>query len=193
MQPKRRTARSWSSMRGNAQGHFLEGYIKGACAFYKDQGRAYVEQIPEPFRVMETYRDGRFTGRFIANAQPDFMGVLPGGRAICFEAKYTGQEKMQQSVVTETQADTLERWWMTGAKAGVCINIGDVFAFVPWGIWRSMKAIYGRKYMKAEDAETFRVKFNGHVLFLDYEHPGTVENLEAQLWKQDEELAEDEG
>lgn len=79
MQPKRRTARSWSSMRGNAQGHFLEGYIKGACAFYKDQGRAYVEQIPEPFRVMETYRDGRFTGRFIANAQPDFMGVLPGG------------------------------------------------------------------------------------------------------------------
>lgn len=41
MQQKRRTARSWSSMRGNAQGHFLEGYIKGACAFYKDQGRAW--------------------------------------------------------------------------------------------------------------------------------------------------------
>ena len=121
MQQKRRTARSWSSMRGNAQGHFLEGYIKGACAFYKDQGRACVEQIPEPFRVTETHRDGRFTGRFTANAQPDFMGVLPGGRAICFEAKYTGQEKMQQSVVTETQADTLERWWMAGAKAGVCI------------------------------------------------------------------------
>lgn len=59
MQQKRRTARSWSSMRGNAQGHFLEGYIKGACAFYKDQGRACVEQIPEPFRVTETHRDGR--------------------------------------------------------------------------------------------------------------------------------------
>lgn len=185
MQQKKRTARSWVSMKANTQGHFLEGYIKGACDFYKDQRRAYVEQIPEPFRVTSTNRNGEFTGRFTANAQPDFMGVLPGGRAICFEAKYTGQEKLQQSVVTDTQADTLEHWWSIGAKAGVCINIGDVFAFIPWGIWRSMKAIYGRKYIKQEEAETFRVKFNGHVLFLDYVHPGTVANLEAQLWQQD--------
>ena len=52
--------------------------------------------------------------------------------------------------------------------AGVCVGIGDVFGFVPWGTWRKMKEIYGHKYMTAADLEAFRVKFNGHCLFLDY-------------------------
>ena len=53
--------------------------------------------------------------------------------------------------------------------AGVCVGIGDVFGFVPWGTWRKMKEIYGHKYMTAADLEAFRVKFNGHCLFLDNE------------------------
>lgn len=178
-QPRKpRTARSWQAMQNNAQGHFFEGYINGACAYYKDKGVAIVEKVPEPFKTTRTGRDGTFTGRFIANAQPDFVGTLRGGQAICFEAKYTSTEKILQSVVTKTQWESLERHWAAGAKAGVCVGIGDVFAFVPWGVWRNMKEIYGRKYMNAADLEQYRVKFNGHCLFLDYLYQGERKHLE---------------
>ena len=72
---KPRTKGSFSSMRNNEASKRLEGRIQAACGYYRDQGRAYVEKIPEPFRTMHTYRDGTFSGRFIANAQPDFMGI----------------------------------------------------------------------------------------------------------------------
>lgn len=100
---KPRTNKSWQAMKNNAQGHFFEGYISGACGYYKDTGRAIVEKIPEPFRTTGTGRDGTFTGRFTANAQPDFMGTLRGGQAICFEAKYTSTDRILQSVITKTQ------------------------------------------------------------------------------------------
>lgn len=74
----------------NAQGHSFEGYIKAACALYSQQGRAEIEKTPEPFRVTaKNRRDGTFSGRFTARAQPDFQGNLDGGRSIVFEAKYT--------------------------------------------------------------------------------------------------------
>lgn len=131
---KGRTERSWQAMQNNAQGHFLEGYIKGACDLYKARGVAVVEQIPEPFRTTKTGRDGTFTGRFLSAAQPDFMGTLRGGRSICFEAKYTRTDRILQSVLTEEQRDSLERHWAMGAVAGVCVGIGDVFGLVPWSV-----------------------------------------------------------
>lgn len=33
---KPRTNKSWQAMKNNAQGHFFEGYISGACGYYKD-------------------------------------------------------------------------------------------------------------------------------------------------------------
>ena len=171
MNPKPRTERSWQAMKNNAQGGFFEGYIKAACEFYKSRGMAVVEKMPEPFKVTSTSRDGTFTGRFIANAQPDFMGTLRGGRAICFEAKYTSTDQIKQSVITQTQWDSLEAHWAAGAKAGVCVGVGDVFGFVPWGVWRNLKGVFGHKHMTAADLERFRVKFNGRCLFLDYIHP----------------------
>lgn len=171
------TKRSLTSRRGNAQGHILEGCIKGGCTYYRTINKAYIEQIPEPFRVTKTERNGCFTGRFTANAQPDFMGVLSGGQAICFEAKQTSQNKMLQSVVTTTQAETLECWTAAGAKTGVCISIKEIFAFIPWEIWKNMKSIYGRKYITPTDAEKYQVKFNGSVLFLDYTYPEKIEEI----------------
>jgi recombination protein U len=167
---KPRTNRSWQNMTNNARGHFFEGYIKGACGFYKDRGKAIVDQTPEPFRTTSTNRDGSFTGRFIANAQPDFKGTLAGGRAICFEAKYTSTDKMKRSAVTPDQMEALEAHYIMGAVSGVCIGIKDVFAFIPWIAWRDMKEIFGRQYMTVEDIEPYRIKFNGHALFLDFIH-----------------------
>ena len=50
------------------------------------------------------------------------------------------------------------------------IRIGNDFFFVPWFIWRDMKQCFGRKYVTAADLESFRIRFNGAVLFLDYTH-----------------------
>ena len=166
-QQRKKALDSWKGKKNNAQGHFFEGFIKTACAVYKQKGIAYVEKMPEPFMVLEKKDRGIFKGRFIAHAQPDFMGTLSGGRSICFEAKYTSTDKLAQTVLTGEQWDSLEQHWKAGAKAGVCVGIKQVYAFVPWVVWRAMPEVYGRKYMTAEDLEPYRVRFNGACMFLD--------------------------
>lgn len=179
-QQRKKVLDSWKGKRNNAQGHFFEGFIKTACAVYKQKGIACVEKMPEPFMVLEKRDKGIFKGRFIAHAQPDFMGTLSGGRSICFEAKYTSTDKLGQNVLTGEQWDSLEQHWKAGAKAGVCAGIGNVYAFIPWPVWRSMQEIYGRKFMTAEDLEPYRVRFNGACMFLDPLHPDAAADKEAR-------------
>lgn len=164
--------RRWNSTVNNAQGHIFESNIEAACNFYKIHGRAKIEKIPEPFRVTRTGRDGTFSGRFIASAEPDFQGTLKNGRSIVFEAKYTRTEKMQRNVLTQDQMEALEAHYILQAVAAVCIGIQDNFYFIPWETWRDMKTIYGRQYVTPKDIEEYRVKFTGAVMFLDYLHKG---------------------
>lgn len=179
----------------NAQGHFFEDYIKAACAYYSDRGRADVDKTPEPFRVLSKSKDGIFKGRFTARAQPDFQGTLDGGRSIVFEAKYTTTDRMKRDVLTQEQQNALERHARRGAVAAVCAGIGNDFFFVPWSVWRDMKEHFGRKYVTAADLEQFRVRFNGSVLFLDYVHisAGAVVFLAASERSGSNEKAETAG
>ncbi len=158
----------------NAQGQAFEGYIKAACELYRQRERADIEKTPEPFRVTSKERNGIFTGRFTALAQPDFEGTLAGGRSIVFEAKYTTTDKLKRGILTDTQMNTLARRERFGAVTGVCAGINDKFYFVPWAVWRDMKERYGRQYVTAEDIEPYRVRFTGAVLFLDYIHERKV-------------------
>lgn len=168
MYNKRTAARQWQNKVNNAQGQCFESYIKAACEIYRNSERAVIDKTPEPFRVLEKHRDGKFTGRFTAHAQPDFQGTLRSGRSICFEAKYTTTDRMNRSVLTQTQMDVLDYHDRLGAVSAVCIGIQDSFFFVPWHVWRDMKSIFGRQYVKASDIEIYRVKFTGAVMFLDY-------------------------
>lgn len=161
-------AYQWRGKINNAQGQCFENYLKSACEIYKSSERAMIEKTPEPFRVLEKHRDGKFTGRFTAHAQPDFLGTLKGGRSICFEAKYTSTDRINRSVLTQTQMDSLEYHYRLGAVSGVCIGIQDEFFFIPWEIWRDMKAHYKRQYLKTNDIQKYRVKFTGAIMFLDY-------------------------
>lgn len=166
---ERKARQRWQNGVNNAQGHFFESYIKAACAAYSDSGRAEIHKTPEPFRVTEKSRaDGKFTGRFTAPAQPDFLGTLDGGRSIVFEAKSTTTDRMKRAALTDEQMKRLRNHHERGALAAVCVEIQDSFFFVPWLVWEDMKNLYGRQYVTAADIETFRVRFNGSVLFLDY-------------------------
>lgn len=91
-------SRSMKARKNNAKGHMFESYINAACSYYKRTGQAVIEKIPEPFRTTATERDGTFSGRFTSNAKPDYIGTLKNGRSICFEAKYTTTDKMQEFI-----------------------------------------------------------------------------------------------
>jgi len=168
MYTQQQLKRKYQSMKNNAQGKHFENYISGACITYAHQGRAKVEKVPEPFRVMKKYKDGTFTGRFTALAQPDFQGTLKGGQSIVFEAKYTTTDRIKRNVLSNMQLTALEHHHELGARAGICTGIGDNFFFIPWVVWRDMKELYGRQYLLVQDIEEYRVKFNGSVMFLDY-------------------------
>jgi len=151
----------------NAQGQHFEGEILAGCRMYQRHGIATIDKTPEPFRVTsKNHRTGEFTGRFSTHAQPDFQGTLYGGRSIMFEAKRTGKDRITRNVLTDTQMDVLEKHNQLGALCGVCVNIQDDFFFIPWNVWRDMKEMYGRQYLKAEDIEEYRVRFDGAVHFL---------------------------
>ena len=151
----------------NAQGQHFEREILAGCRMYQQHGIATIDKTPEPFRVSKKSKDGIFTGRFSTPAQPDFQGTLKGGRSVVFEAKRTGKDRITRNVLTDTQMDVLEGHNRLGALCGVCVNIQEGFFFIPWNVWRDMKEMYGRQYLKADDIEEYRVRFDGAVHFLE--------------------------
>lgn len=168
MTNQQQARQQWQNRVNNAQGHFFEGAIMAACRFYHDKERAEIDKTPEPFRVTTKSRDGTFTGRFTAHAQPDFQGTLAGGRSIVFEAKYTTTNAIKRAALTDAQMESLESHMRRGAVAAVCVGINDQFFFVPWTKWRDMKEHFGKVSLRAVDLAAFRVCFSGAVLFLDY-------------------------
>lgn len=177
MYTQQQLKRKYQNQKNNAQGKHFENYISGACITYAHQGRAKVEKVSEPFRVLKKYRDGTFEGRFTALAQPDFQGTIQGGQSIVFEAKYTTTDRIKRGVLSNMQMEALEHHYKLGAIAGICAGIRDNSFFIPWVIWRDMKKLYGRQYLKVEDIEEYRVRFNGSVMFLDHVHKKWVELL----------------
>lgn len=153
--------------RNNIQGQHFEGEILAGCRFYEHRGIALIEKTPEPFRVLKKERNGLFTGRFTAHAQPDFKGTLKNGQAIVFEAKATTKDKIERNVLTDTQISTLRKHHELGAVAGVCVSINYECFFVPFEVWDEMKDIYGRKYIKAADIQDYKSSYDGAVHFLD--------------------------
>ncbi len=160
--------KSWQSRINNAQGHLIEGEIERACLYYKAHGIADIEKTPEPFIVIKKEGQGVFKGRFTRKkAQPDFKGVLRGGRSIVFEIKSTQADRIGQNVLSETQNEILESYYKLGAVTFVCIAIGQSFFTVPWVKWRDMKQHYGRKYIKADEVEEYKISYYSGIMFLE--------------------------
>lgn len=170
------TDRSMRSRQNNAQGHCFENIIDAGCIYYRNRGVAEIEKTPEPFRVLrKDYNRGTFTGRFTTDlAQPDYKGTLQGGISICFEAKHTTTDKIQRRVLSNNQIEILERHRNLGALTGVCICIQDKFYFIPWSIWRDMKKMYGRQYLRQEDIKEYEIVFDMKLRFLEYKNGKTI-------------------
>lgn len=153
-----------------AQGHIFETAIEAACEAYRTAGRADIEKTPEPMRVLRNIGEGKFVAAFEKRAQPDFKGTLVGGRAVCFEAKYTDTdaERIEKAVVKPWQEAALERHQRLGAVCFVMVSFGmRTVAAIPWHHWQHMKDEYGRAYMTVVEAEAFEVPYTrGYFDFL---------------------------
>ena len=70
-----------------------------------------MEKTPEPMHPTKNLGGGKFISYYEKPAQPDYKGVIRGGRAVAFEAKYTTTGRMEQDRVTSEQAERLDKYF----------------------------------------------------------------------------------
>lgn len=151
--------RQITGRRSKAAGETFERWISSACEFYKKQGWAHIEKTPEPFHITGKERSGEVRGFYEKKGQSDYKGILCDGTGIMFEAKHTDSDRMRQEVVTDTQWESLDLYEKFGAHCYVMVSMGlRNFYRVPWDVWKRMKELYGRKYMKEEDLKPYQLQ-----------------------------------
>lgn len=152
-----------------AKGKAFEDRLSDTFEYYRETGFMSVEKTPEPMKPIKSLGNGRFIACFEKKAQPDYKGILKGGREILFEAKFTTSEKMEQSRVKKEQAEYMTEHQNLGARCYVVIGYtgGGVY-LIPWSVWDNMKEHFGRKYVKESDLEKFKVQtaWNGTLMLL---------------------------
>lgn len=154
--------RQWQGKVNKAQGAHFEKMIEASCEYYKQTGTAVIEKTPEPFHITKPLSDGKFIGNFAKAAQPDFKGVLKGGRMIAMEAKNSTNDRISQDRVTSEQTATLDQYQAAGALCYVLVSLRmQRFFLVPWADWKNMKQRYGRKYITLEELRQFERRFDG--------------------------------
>lgn len=156
------------------RGRAFENLIVKGCQHYELYGKAKISKVYEPYRCVKKMPNGRFIGQWVGRAEPDFKGVLRGGRSVAFEAKSTHKSRIQQNALTEQQADWLEAQREMGALAFVCVEICGRFFMIPWESWRDMRSCYGKKFLMPGDVTNYEVIYDGSVRFLEYTNGKTI-------------------
>lgn len=147
-----------NSLRGRsnrAEGLNFEELVSRSCEYYRECGIADIEKTPEPIRpIGKVDRYGRFTAVFEKQAQPDYKGVLKGGRCIVFDTKETTTGKISISALSETQKETLLNYNKLGAVSGVLMAYSFTrFYFLPIDIFLSAKQLNNHQYWTAYESE----------------------------------------
>ena len=142
-----------------AKGQRFEARIDATFDYYRETGFALIEKTPEPMHPLKNLGNGRFVACFVKKAQPDYKGIVKGGREYIFEAKYTSSTRMEQSRVQEIQDAYMTEHEALGARCFVLAGFdsGEVYC-IPWRVWKGMKKQFGRKYVTEADLEEYRVK-----------------------------------
>lgn len=160
--------RSRKGLESRRAGENFENLIAASLKWYEDKGVACVEKTPEPMKPLRApNRQGQFLACYVKAGQPDFKGTLDGGRSVVFEAKHTDDDRIKYGRLTDEQVEKLSMHHKLGAAAFVLVSFGlQDFFRIPWEVWRDMKTIYGRKYIKQQECEPYRVQYISGVLKL---------------------------
>lgn len=152
-------------------GDYFEELIARACSEYERLSVAKIEKTPEPFKIVKPMGNGKFQGYYVSQAQPDFKGVLAGGRCIVFDAKHTDGVKIELSRLSETQNETLRVYQTLGAYAGVLCSFGfRRFFWLPYTVFIDAKKENRHLYWNETDCAPYEVYMsNGYINFLQVE------------------------
>lgn len=158
MIPRKNPWRQLQGAKSKAAGKTFEARLDASFAYYKRCGAAIVEKTPEPMRPTTSLGNGKFIAFFEKKAQPDYKGIMKGGRTVLFEAKYTTAGKIEQSRVSPGQSEYLTAYQALGARCYILagFSTGRVYR-VPWNVWQQMKERFGRKYVTENDLLDYRV------------------------------------
>lgn len=153
--------RALQGARSRAQGGQLEERIEASCTRLAEAGRADISKTPEPMRpVSQPSKTGQFRAVYTKKAEPDFKGVMTGGRSVMFEAKSTGTGRLNKDRVTPEQAAKLDSYEALGSHCFIIATFDGMRVYrIPWTVWRSMKQRYGRSYVTEPDLKEYAVRF----------------------------------
>lgn len=157
-------------LKNREHGRAFEDALDRSFAYYNEKGFALIHKTPEPMKVIRSMGSGRFLACYIKKAQPDYKGLVKGGRTWIFEAKYTSAERMGQDAVNTEQTEYMSNASALGGRCFVVCGFktGNVYR-VPWSVWENMKIHFGRKYVTEKDIQPYLVKksWNGLLQILD--------------------------
>ena len=164
--PEQRYKKMLTGRRARGAGEHWETIIDLACSFYSMEGIAEIAKTPEPMRpISPPNKKGQFLSCFTKKAQPDYKGTIRGGRSVVFEAKHTDSDRISRNVVSKEQESQLNKHLSLGAECFVLVSFGfQHFYKIPWNVFRNMKSIYGRKYIKPIDVEEYAISVSGGFL-----------------------------
>ena len=155
--------------RNKAEGKKFEKRLDDSFEYFRKNGAALIEKTPEPLHPTKSLGNGKFIAYFEKKAQPDYKGVIKGGREIMYEAKYTSKDRIEQDRVLVEQGEYMDKHQALGARCFIVAGFpsGEVYC-VPWQVWRDMKQHFGRKYATENDLQNFRVaqSWNGTLMLL---------------------------
>ncbi len=141
------------------KGKQFEARLDASFAHYRQSGYAVIEKTPEPMRPTKSLGNGKFVAFYEKKAQPDYKGTIKGGRTVCFEAKFTSTDRLEQNRVLETQCDYMDKLTELGARCYVLAGFGSGEVYrIPWPVWAAMKETFGRKYVTEADLTKYRVQ-----------------------------------
>lgn len=159
--PVKDPLRALQGARSRAQGGRLEEQVEASCALLTETGRADISKTPEPMKpVSQPNKSGQFRAVYTKKAEPDFKGVMLGGRAVMFEAKSTGTGRLNKDRVLPEQVKKLDSYTTLGAHCFIVATFDGLRVYrIPWTVWRSMKQRYGRNYVTEADIKEYAVRF----------------------------------
>ena len=115
-----------AGVRAKNNGKVFEARLEAAFEYYRLRGEALIEKTPEPVKQLGAMdKLGRFMACYEKRAQPDYKGVLRGGKCIVIEAKHTNGQSIPLSRVTPHQLGTLLEYEKHGAEAYIIAEFGD--------------------------------------------------------------------
>lgn len=140
-------------------GKIFEENVDMICKIYEKNGLAKIEKTPESMRILKYIDNGKFEAVFDKTAQPDFKGVIKGGRSVVFDAKFTTADKIVYRALTDHQREALLEYSKLGAISFILVGFanGKIYK-IDINEWINMKQDFGRHYITQTELDDLNPK-----------------------------------